>query len=371
MPTFRLSKRVKRPKEKFRFRRRSQPGSMPGTIAPPEDALPSKMRLIVFDQESFIEEFITDVSQIEQYRTPGRICWLDVDGYGEVETLLKLGKMFGLHDLALEDVVNAHQRPKVDDYDQHLFVVARMVQFDRELSFEQIGMFVGNDFVLTLQEGHEGDGLDPVRERIRRGKGRVRRSGTDYLAYTIIDAIVDGYFPVFEQYGARLSDIEDEIENGAEEQTINELHRIRRDVRSLRKAVWPHRDMLNVLLRPVTSGFIKDETQVFLRDVSDHVSQLIDAANYYREMCSDLRDFHSSQIDRRSNDVMKVLTIIATIFIPLSFIAGLYGMNFNPHESPYNMPELDWYFGYPFALALMAGTVLTMLTYFWRKKWIG
>lgn len=275
----------------------------------------------------------------------------------------ELGEMFGLHGLALEDVVHAHQRAKVEDYEDHLFVVGRMVSTNGELESEQIALFLGSDFVLTFQEGLPGDCLDPLRERIRRDHGNVRKAGADYLAYAIIDAVVDSYFPVVEQYGDRLDELDGKLSSKPGSDAIGQVHQLRSELLMLRRSIWPHQDAIAELLRD-THELVTPETRVYLRDTLDHTLQIIDVIHTYREMCSDLRDFFFSVVSTRTNEVMKVLTIIATIFIPLSFIAGVYGMNFD------HMPELHWRMGYPFALSVMSVVAAGLIGFMWRKGWL-
>jgi magnesium transporter len=222
--------------------------------------------------------------------------------------------------------------------------------------------------VITFQD-IPGDDFEPVRERLREAKGRIRHLGADFLAYTLIDAIVDGYFPVLEDYGERLDAVEESLEANALHSPLRELHRIRRDLRELRRILWPHRESINALLRG-ESQWIKPETQVFLRDCYDHTVQLLDVGESLRETCTDLRDLYISELSQRTNDVTKVLTVIATLFLPMSFIAGVYGMNFDTRASPFNMPELHWYFGYPFALTLMVVLDIGLLTLIWHKGWL-
>jgi magnesium transporter len=229
-------------------------------------------------------------------------------------------------------------------------------------------MFLGPDWIVTFQD-IPGDYFGTVRTRLREGKGRIRRFGADYLAYALMDALLDGYFPVLEKYGERLDAIEEGLESDVLRSPLRELHAVRRDLRELRRALWPHREMFNSLLRSDIQ-WIQPETRIFLRDCYDHTVQLLDVAETLRETCTDLRDLHISELSQHTNDVTKVLTIIATLFLPISFIAGVYGMNFERDASQYNMPELGWYFGYPFALALMALLDVGLLIFFWRKGWL-
>ena len=250
-----------------------------------------------------------------------------------------------------------------------LLIVTRLVALIAEhLESEQISIFLGKNFVVTFQQ-RSGDCFDPVRERIRTSRGRIREAGADYLAYALIDAVIDTYFPVVEQFADHLDDLDEEVATRQTPTVTDRIHGVRNDLLLLRRSVWPHRDALNELVRD-QHPLITDETRVFLRDCYDHTVQLIDLLEVYREMCADLRDYYLSLVSNRMNDVMKVLTIIATIFIPLSFVAGLYGMNFNT-ALPGNMPELNWPYGYVGAISVMVVIALGMLIYFWRRGWIG
>ncbi len=276
--------------------------------------------------------------------------------------------MFGLHRLALEDVLNTHQRPKAEEFDDHIFFVTRMFRPDTAARTEQLSIFLGKDFVLSFQEEH-GDCLEPVRERIRKGRGRVRDKRADYLCYVLLDAVVDDYFPVLERYGEKLEALEDEVITRSEPEQIGQLHDLKRELLTVRRSVWPHREMINAVIRDA-NPLIAEETQLYLRDVYDHTIQLMDIVETYREIASGLVDVYVSSVSAKLNEIMKVLTIISTIFIPLGFIASLYGMNFD-RTSAWNMPELGWRFGYAFALLLMGGTVAGLLVYFRRKGWLG
>jgi magnesium transporter len=270
--------------------------------------------------------------------------------------------------LALEDAVNTHQRPKVEEYDDHLFVVALMVDANGSADTEQVAFFIGEGYVITFQE-RPGDCFENVRDRIRKATGRIRTAGADYTAYALLDAIVDGYFPALEKMGDRLEVLEDRVIGTPESGNITELHDLKRDLLLLRRAIWPHREVFNTLIRD-EHPLIAKETKLFLRDCYDHTVQLMDIVETYREMASGLVDVHISSVSVKLNEVMKVLTIVATVFIPLSFIASVYGMNFDRETSPWNMPELGWYLGYPFALLLMCASAAGLLWYIWKKGWL-
>jgi magnesium transporter len=351
------------------FRRRTQPGALPGTVVADPRAPAPTIRVLSYGPEDFSEEQPTQVASLAAARGQRPVTWIDVQGLGDADLIEELGRQFGLHPLALEDVVNTHQRPKVEDYGDHLFIVARMLVSGERSRTEQVSMFLGKDFVITFQE-QAGDCLEPVRMRIRGAKGRIRRAGPDYLAYAILDAVVDAYFPVLQHYGEWLDALDDEVSSRPTPETIVGIHDLRAHLLMLRRAIWPLRDEVGELVRE-TNPLISDETCVFLRDCYDHTLQIIDLVETCREMCSDLREYYLSTINNRMSEVMKVLTIIATVFIPMSFIAGVYGMNFNTGASAWNMPELRWSLGYPFALGLMAAIAAALLAYFWRRGWIG
>ncbi|HYJ80372.1 MAG TPA: magnesium/cobalt transporter CorA [Longimicrobiaceae bacterium] len=290
------------------------------------------------------------------------VLWVNVDGVAHAGVVQAVGEVFGLHGLALEDVMHVEQRAKVDAYGDHLFVVLRMARLCPELDVEQIAIFLGPDYVLTFQE-RPGDPLEPVRDRLRAGQARLRGAGADYLAYTVIDAIVDHYFPVLEGYADRLDALEDETVESPSRATMARLHRTKREMMTLRRAIWPLRDALGTLLRNPGERF-HPETLVYLRDCQDHAFQILDLVETYRELAASLTDLHLSAVSNRMNEVMKVLTIFASIFIPLGFVTGIYGMNVSH-------PERAWYWGWPFALGVMAVIAGGLLVYFWRRGWIA
>lgn len=344
------------------------PGTAPGTLHIPQDARPTVLHAIAYHGDDFIEKELDRPEEVEQLLGEWPVVWLNVAGLGDADAIARLGEIFKLHPLALEDVVHLHQRAKVEQYGDRLFIVARMAEYNQALDTEQLSIFVGEKFVLTFIED-PGDCFESVRSRLR-GGGRLREAGPGYLAYSLLDAVVDSYFPVVESYAERLDRLEDRVIARPSRRAIAEIHAAKHDLRSLRRVVWPLREAVNSLVRD-PSPHIDDETRVHLRDCYDHLVQIIDLVETYRELCSDLTDLYLSSLSNRMNEVIKVLTIIATIFMPLGFITGLYGMNFHTERSPWNMPELDWRYGYPFALGLMVLTVLAMLWYFRRKGWIG
>jgi magnesium transporter len=323
---------------------------------------------MAFGPTDLVEQQISDLDDIAEIRTSLGTTWVDVVQFGDSDLISQIGQTFNLHKLALEDAVNTHQRPKVEEYDDHLFVVALMVDANGSADTEQVAFFIGEGYVITFQE-RPGDCFENVRDRIRKATGRIRTAGADYTAYALLDAIVDGYFPALEKMGDRLEVLEDRVIGTPESGNITELHDLKRDLLLLRRAIWPHREVFNTLIRD-EHPLIAKETKLFLRDCYDHTVQLMDIVETYREMASGLVDVHISSVSVKLNEVMKVLTIVATVFIPLSFIASVYGMNFDRETSPWNMPELGWYLGYPFALLLMCASAAGLLWYIWKKGWL-
>jgi magnesium transporter len=350
------------------FRRQTLPGAVPGTLEIDPGAPFPRIHVIGYSPEEMEEKEITGTTELSAFMETWPVTWVNVDGLGDSPTLLALAEIFQIHKLALEDVVHVHQRSKVEVYPDNLFIVSRMVSLNKgQVDTEQISLFLGRKAVLTFQE-HEGDCLDPVRERLRKNKGRIRQAGADYLAYAVLDAVVDAYFPLLEEYGELLDGLEEIILGQPDKTTITEIHRVKRDLMEIRRAIWPLRETVNGLLRD--EGFVEANTIPYLRDCYDHVILVIDMVENFRDMASSLMEFYLSSVSNRMNEIMKVLTIIATIFIPLTFITGIYGMNFNPDASPWNMPELNWKYGYLFTWAIMVVIGVTMLLFFRRRSWL-
>lgn len=348
-----------------------EPGSLPGTIDLPSDAPPPDIVLIDYSETSATRLKINTPEECAPYLDTHSVSWVDVLGLGNEETWLKLSRVFNLHALVLEDVVNVPERPKVDDFDSQIVIIAWMVMLkDNTHGFyiEQVSFVLGEDYLLTVQEEPERDCFARVRDRIRYNKGIIRQRKADYLAYALLDAIIDGYFPVLEAYGERIEELEDEVVTNPSRQTLQEIYKIRRELLALRRAIWPQRDALNTLIRD-SSNLISPEVRIYLRDCYDHAVQVIDIVETYRELSSGLMDVYLSSISNKMNEIMKLLTVISTIFIPLTFIAGVYGMNFNPDASPWNMPELNWYWGYPACWAVMIAVAAGLVYFFWRRGW--
>lgn len=360
------SKKSKKKRHRIlHFQRKTAPGAVPGTVAAHPDAPSPVIQVTRFDGESLEVIPVNHASELRRMREGRRgVLWVNVDGLGDAEVIKTIGDVFGLHRLAMEDVVNTHQRPKVEPYQDHLFIVLRMTSTPGRADLEQVSLFFGKDFVITFQE-RKGDCFDPVRARLQTGRGRIRTAGADYLAYCLADAVVDAFFPHLEYFGDKLEELEADVMDARDLQTlVRRIHDIKRELLGVRRAVWPLREALGSLIRE-ESDLIHAETRIYLRDCYDHAVQLMDMTETYRELASGLMDLHISTVGQRTNDVMKVLTIFAAIFIPLTFIAGLYGMNFDV------MPELHWTYGYPFALGVMVVTAIVLLYYFYRRGWLG
>jgi magnesium transporter len=271
----------------------------------------------------------------------------------------------------LEDVVNVPHRPKVDFYDDQILLIMQMVKSKDAgsgVDSEQVSFVLGRDFLVTFQEEPEWDSFEPVRDRIRRGTGSIRRQGADYLAYALLDTIVDSFFPVLEELGEALEELENEVVENPSQATIEKIYRMRRGLIKLRRHIWPQRNVINSLIRD-SDDLISQEVKVYLQDVYDHIVEVVDILENYRETASNLMDVYLSSISNRMNEVMKLLTVISSIFIPLTFIAGVYGMNFNTEKSPWNMPELNWHWGYVACLGVMGVIGLLQVIFFWRRGW--
>jgi magnesium transporter len=350
------------------LRIRSKPvGLAPGSIVftGEESSVPVRIRCISYGPESLIEREFDSIDDFFQQHHPDKINWINIDGLNDTDQIKQVGEHFNIHTLVLEDIVHPGQRPKVEDHGDYLYIVIRMLYYDEtahELLSEQLSLIVLPGLVLSFQE-RQGDVFNPLRERLRNSLGRIRKKGSDYLAYALLDIIIDRYFLVLEQMNEQVEAIETLILENPTTETISIIGSMRRELIVLRKAVWPARDLLNNLEK-IESSLIKKDTQPFLRDVYDHTIQVIDIADSLRDMIGVLRDSYQSVLGNRMNEIMKVLTIIATIFIPLTFMAGIYGMNFA------NMPELAWPFGYPLLIGLMVIVAAAMVHFFRSKDWL-
>lgn len=347
------------------------PGSLPGTLNIPADAEPTELILISYNSGEAIRKRLDTPEECMPYLEQDRVCWLDVRGLGTESTLRQVGGIFKLHPLVLEDVVNVPQRPKLEFYEDHLLMIVHMVRPSKKghgFTAEQIGFVLRHHILVTLQEESQWDCFDPVRDRLQRNLGSLRQRGAGYLTYTLLDSIIDGYFPVLEQYGEYIEVLEDEVVVRPTRKTLQKIHDLRRELLMLRRYIWPQRSVLNNLIRD-GGDLLTQENRIYLQDVYDHIIQILDILETYREVASSLMDVYLSSVSNRMNDVMKLLTVISTIFIPLTFIAGVYGMNFDPSASPFNMPELNWYWGYPACLGLMAAIAIILFVFFWKQGW--
>lgn len=350
-----------------RRKRYHPPGTQPGTLAAHAEAGGVPVRLTSFRYDGAgCEERVLAVPDLSTLAPPEcGVLWLDVSGLSDPEVVRAIGDRFGIHPLALEDVLNVPQRPKVEWYGEHLLVVLREIRYPAPP--EQVAIFLSDRVVVSFQE-RPGDAFDPVRDRLRQGKGRIRSEGADFLLYSLCDALLDAFFPTLEKLGDAVEEMEERVLASPVPETFLAIRRLKRELLAVRHAVWPARDAMNLLLIE-EHALIRPGTKIFLRDCYDHTVQLMDMVETFREMASGLVDEYMSAVSNRMNEIMKVLTVMATIFIPLTFIVGVYGMNFDTKASPWNMPELSWAYGYPAVLLLMAVAAGGMLYFFRRKRW--
>lgn len=350
------------------FKRRSKKtGLSPGTLVHIGEKKAEKViiRIIDYDESKFQEKSVEAVEECFPFKDEPTVTWINIDGLHQVDIIEKIGKHFNIHPLLQEDILNTEQRPKIEDFQDYIFIVLKMLyhsETDNAVNTEQVSLILGKNVVISFQE-REGDVFNPIRERIRGGKGRIRKMGADYLAYALMDTIVDNYFIILEKLGERIEYMEEELVTNPTPETLQAIHNLKREMIFLRKSVWPLREVISALERG-ESEIIKETTGIYLKDVYDHTIQVIDTIETYRDMVSGMLDIYLSSVSNRMNEVMKVLTIIATIFIPMTFIAGIYGMNFE------FMPELKWQWGYFMVWFVMIAISIVMLVYFKRKKWI-
>jgi len=342
-------------------------GLPPGTLIHigEEKVEKTKITLLDYDELHFQEKEMETIDECFPVKDKPTVTWINVDGLHRAEILETIGDCFRLHPLVLEDILNTGQRPKVEDFGDYIYIVLKMLHSEDtngEIVEEQLSLVLGPTFVISFQE-REGDVFDPIRERIRNGRGRIRKMGSDYLAYALIDSVVDNYFIALEKLGEEIEFLEEELVTNPTTETLQVIHDLKRELVFLRKSVWPLREIISGLERG-ESTLIRESTGIFLRDVYDHTIQVIDTVETFRDIVSGMLDIYLSSVSNRMNEVMKVLTIIATIFIPLTLIAGIYGMNFQ------YMPELGWRWGYPMVWLVMLAIGALMLVYFRRKKWL-
>lgn len=356
----------------YQLRKYYNPDDVPGELVLPTEAAATEIRLVDYNETDWSEHHNITVDECRPYLDTESVSWVDVQGLGNRETIENLGRLFGLHRLLLEDVFNMLERPKMEDYEEQIVIIARMVsppKQDEKFSHEQVSFVLGKSYLLTIQEEKTYDCFEPVRMRLQKNRGIIRKQGADYLTYALIDAIIDGFFPVLEHFGERIEDLEAEVIENPTSQTLQKIYAIRRDLLQLRRAIWPQRDVINILIRD-GSSLINEDVRLGFRDCYDHAIQVIDMVETYRELTSGLMDVYLSVVGNKMNEIMKTLTVISSIFIPLTFIAGIYGMNFNTEKSPYNMPELNWYWGYAACLGMMLAIAIGLLWFFWRRGWL-
>ena len=353
------------------------PGTPPATLTaltPAEAHLPV-IRWLEYDADSLTEHRVQSVAELPPANgVEGKVHWIEFNGLGDLDALKALGEKYALHPLTLEDILHAGQRPKLEPYDNHLFIVALMIYRDggdQRLIGEQISLILGKGFLLSIQEDPSCDVLEPIRQRLRSGKGWLRKMGPDYLTYALLDIIIDHCFPILEGLGEALEDLETEMLQRPHATCVATLHDYRRTLMQLRRAVWPERDLINSLLHD-ESPFVTAPTKVFLRDCYDHTLRIMDLIETYRELSAGLLELYLSAVSMRTNEIMRVLTVISAFFIPLTFIVGVYGMNFDYKEGEHwlNMPELHSRYGYVFLWLFMLAVVVAMYLFFRRKKWL-
>lgn len=345
---------------------RSEPGSVPGEIPLESGDLPVTVHIIQYDADELQEVEINNLHDVQRYAAMPSMTWVNVNGIHDTRTVSEICRTFGVHGLAMEDIVNPHQRAKLETYDDVTFIVARMGELDGGFDSEQISIVLCERAVLTFQE-RSGDCLEPIRDRIRSARGRIRSQKHDYLAYAILDSIIDAYFPVLATIGEKLNQVEMELTEDPSVDSVAMLQRIRTVLFMVRAVIAPHQEVVAHLIRD--QRMISEDTKVYLRDCADHIHQVLAACDTTRELAADLRDYCFAEISFNQNETMKTLTVIASVFIPLSFIAGFYGMNFDPAVSDWNMPETRWRFGYAFAIGLMASvTAVTLAGLRWMAS---
>lgn len=339
-------------------------GMPPGTLISISDKKPAKTSIdcIEFDHEAYTEYANINPEDFDLLKKDGKIRWIEINGLLEIELIEKIGQMLNIHPLTLEDVLNTYIRPKFEEFENYLFLTLKYIYFKEEVEFEQISIIVTENVIITVSES-EDSVFENIKKRIKDSKSKIRSLGSDYLMYMLIDTIIDDYFSAFELIGDKIEDLEERVIENPDSQVMDSIYSLKRQIIFLRKIIWPLRD-LTFSIRRSNSEIINVTTHVYLNDVSDHIIQIIDTIETYRDMISGIREIYLSSLSNRMNEVMKVLTIIATIFIPLTFIAGIYGMNFT------NMPELNWIYGYPVTIIIMIIISAVMVYYFRSKKWV-
>jgi magnesium transporter len=356
-----------RSSQRFAKKRSIKAGLPPGTLVHIGDESDKAVQITVisYTPDGVEERQFGQIDQYLQNPSDGAVVWVNVEGVHDVDLIRTLGEKHAFHPLVLEDIVNTVQRPKIEDYGDYLFIVLKMLHpaGDGDFSSEQLSIILGPNYLFTFQEGIKGDAFDSVRDRIRNGKGKIRGMGADYLAYTLIDAIVDGYFSILEGFGERIVDVEEELTQAPDQKALHLINGMKKEIIFLRKTVWPLREAISFLERG-DSHLLHDATRLYFRDVYDHTVQVIDTVETYRDLLSGMLDLYLSSISNRTNEVMKFLTVIGTIFMPLTFLVGVYGMNFK------HFPELEWKNGYFALWGFMVAVALLMVAYFKKKRWL-
>ncbi|MBU1018065.1 magnesium/cobalt transporter CorA [Patescibacteria group bacterium] len=342
-------------------------GAAPGTLVHIGKRKSEKVKIsyIDYDENKLEEKKVKTIEEVFPFKGLPSITWVNVDGLHDIKLIEKIGTYFQFHPLVMEDVCNTGQRPKMEDFDDYLFIVLKMLTYDDkkdEVNAEQVSFLVASNYIISFQE-KEGDIFDPVRERLRNSKGRIRKMGADYLAYALIDIIVDHYFTIIEKLGEHIENLEEEVIKNSTPLTLQKINHLKKEMLFIRKSIWPLRELISGLERSETP-IIQSETFVFLKDVYDHTIQVIDTIESFRDIASGMVDSYLSSVSNRMNEIMKVLTIFAAIFIPLTFVAGIYGMNFD------FMPELHWKWGYGMIWGIFLTLGIGMLFYFKKRKWL-
>lgn len=361
---------MSRNKKKSHIKKGLSPGTLVYTGS--KETLELKLTCIIYDKDEFREYKNFSLDKLKGADTSGKVVWINLQGLHQPQIIEELGKQFAIHNLVLEDIMNVFQRPKLEDYNDYLFLVVKSLNLNKtehQVSYDQFSLILGKNFVISFQDVNEDDLIEPIKDRIRKDTGRIRKAGADYLLYRLLDQIIDNYFETLEDVGERIEDVEDELITAPSQQSSQNINILKKEILNLRRAVWPLREVISRLERNEFS-FIEKSTNIYLRDLYDHLTQIMDIVENDRELISGLLDIYLSSLSNKMNEIIKVLTIISTIFIPLTFIVGLYGMNFNTSKSPYNMPELDSYFGYPAILLLMLIISLLLIFFFRKKKWM-
>ena len=356
-----------RSSQRFNKKRSLKNGLPPGTLVHIGNASDKAAHISVigYGPNGVEEHHFEQIDQYLQKPCDTPVVWVDVEGVHDIELIRTLGERHSFHLLVLEDIVNTVQRPKIEDYGEYLFIVLKMLRPTEDGGFnsEQLSIILGSDYLFTFQEGIEGDIFESVRKRIFNGKGKIRGMGVDYLAYALIDAVIDGYFTVLETFGERIVDVEEELTHAPDIQSLHQINVIKKEIIYLRKSIWPLREAISFLERG-DSHLLSHATRLYFRDVYDHTVQVIDTVETYRDLLSGMLDLYLSSISNRTNEVMKFLTVIGTIFMPLTFLVGVYGMNFK------HFPELEWHSGYFILWGVMITLSLLMIAYFKKRRWL-